>query len=298
VSLPFEGQNLAYGKNFAVTFEDDVKNGISESVSKNTNATSQVWNNANPINESLENKNTNPKDDFKKVSSSDKKKLTKIEKTKESVFPLSPKEARIIREMSESYKKVVEEDPAKKGKTREIFYDKSQIQKLYLSVNYATTICFWNKIDENGYVVGSQTFKVTITPNKKCLVVFPQNEFKESNLIAFVNGEPLHFLVREVYDGSQVDLNVFVKKKPDVSPLDFVRMLVAGEIPDDWMSLTERVTLTDEERKKGFIKKYFFNGQQKFFVVLVLKDHMPLEFLGSARMCLEEVCYVIVKKDR
>lgn len=216
-----------------------------------------------------------------------KERWKEIEK---NVFPLTSEEIFKIRKLSELQRKILEEEKSKKGQYRVIYYDDAKIEKIYVSVNYVTTICFWKKLDKDGFIVGSESFKVEITDNEKCVAIFPQLEFKESNIVAMVDGRPLHFLLREVYDESTVDVNVLVKKKPEFSKLEILKMIATGVVNEDVKALLKEFPT---EADGSVLRKYFYDGLEKFYVLVVKKDKK--DFFEKETFCVDAFCYVIVE---
>lgn len=222
---------------------------------------------------------------------SDDKKMKEINA---SVFPLTPEEVKLIREKSQKIKKALEEEEPRNGRVRVIYHDPFEVPRINVAVNYASTVCFWNKIDrEGGVVVGSGNFDVKIANNEKCIVIFPKKEFKETNVAVFIGELPVHFLVREVYDQEDVDVNVIFREKPDVSDVELLKRIVTRNLDGDLKRLLQRKKPSKEEKKMGIKEKFFFDGRRKYVVYVASKEKADESFPFLKRMCVGEDCYVI-----
>lgn len=222
---------------------------------------------------------------------SDDKKMKEINA---SVFPLTPEEVKLIREKSQKIKKALEEEGPRNGRVRVLYHDPFEVPRINVAVNYASTVCFWSKIDrDGGVVVGSSNFDVKITNNEKCIVIFPKKEFKETNVAVFIGELPVHFLVREVYDQEDVDVNVIFREKPDVSDVELLKRIVTRSLNGDLKRLLQRKKPSREEKKMGIKEKLFFDGRRKYVVYVVSKEKADESFPFLKRMCVGEDCYVI-----
>ena len=239
----------------------------------------------------VESQKTETKEGEKKKRESDK-----MKEIQEVIFPLTPEEVREIRKKSESIKKAKEEEENRQGKVKVIYYDPFEVPKVFTAVNYAITVCFWNEIkEEDEVVVGSENFQVEVIKGGKCLAIFPQKEFKETNVTVFVDDSPVHFVVREVYDQKDIDVCVFFKQKPDVSGDEFLKKVVEGVIEDELKKFTYVKEPDAKEKSKGVEKKYFFDGKSKYYVYVLPKDKANEVFPLLKKLCVEDFCYVLEK---
>lgn len=223
-----------------------------------------------------------------------KKEDDRMKEIQESIFPLTPEEVREIRKKSESVKKAKEEEELRQGKVRVVYYDPFEVPRVFTAVNYALTVCFWNEIKEGEeVVVGSENFQVEVIKGGKCLAIFPQKEFKETNVTVFVDDFPVQFVVREVYDQKSVDVCVLFKQKPDVSGDEFLKKVVGGVIEDELKKFTYVKEPDVREKSKGVEKKYFFDGKSKYYVYVLPKDKANEAFPLSRKLCVENFCYVL-----
>ncbi len=229
-----------------------------------------------------------------KESDEKSKSKVKLEEIRESVFPLSPDEVRVIREESEKIKKILEEERKRKGKTIVFYYDFFEIPKINVAVNYSTTVCFWDKIDEDGgVVVGSENFEVQVVENEKCISIFPKSQFKESNVAVFIKGQPIHLIMREVYDEKDIDINVVFREKPNISDIELLRRIATKDLSVDLQILLRKKELSEEEKRMGVKEKFFFDGQKKYIVYVIPREKANENFSSLKRMCLNENCYVV-----
>ena len=250
-----------------------------ESVSEESSKTSKV----------VEVQKVEAKEDEKK-----KKEDDRMKEIQESIFPLTPEEVREIRKKSESVKKAKEEEELRQGKVRVVYYDPFEVPRVFTAVNYALIVCFWNEIKEGEeVVVGSENFQVEVIKGGKCLAIFPQKEFKETNVTVFVDDFPVHFVVREVYDQKSVDVCVLFKQKPDVSGDEFLKKVVGGVIEDELKKFTYVKEPDAKEKSKGVEKKYFFDGKSKYYVYVLPKDKANEAFPLLKKLCVENFCYVL-----
>ncbi len=155
-----------------------------------------------------------------------------------SIMPLSKKEITEIKEKAFEYKELLEKDRVKEGIIRKIFVNTKNVYRIYSSVGYSTFICFFDKFTLSDVVIGSTIFNVDLYPERNCLILFPTSPFKNTNLTVFINKEPYHFLVQEVFNKNTLDFRVDVEKSPeklpDISLL--VKMLYKENVPDSYSS--------------------------------------------------------------
>lgn len=154
------------------------------------------------------------------------------------IHTLSEKEILDIKEKAKKYKELLEEDSVKRGIIRKIYVNEHQVFQINTAVNYATFICFFSQFTLNDVVLGASIFDVDIYEKRNCLILFPRNPFKNTNLTVFLNGKPYHFVLKEVSNSKEADFRVDVEKSPDELPdiQTLLRMMYKETVFEPYMS--------------------------------------------------------------
>lgn len=154
------------------------------------------------------------------------------------IHTLSEKEILDIKEKAKKYKELLEEDKVKKGIIRKIYVNEYQVFQVNTAVNYATFLCFFSSFTLNDVVLGASIFEVDIYEKKNCLILFPRNQFKNTNLTVFIENKPYHFILKEVSNSKEADFRVDVEKSPEGLPdiQTLLRMMYKETIFEPYMS--------------------------------------------------------------